>query len=184
LVTEAGLSPVAALRSWRLPGRLKSSDQRTRALFSRRRSRTVPRRRCSIVTLSSNLETRLSYKQNVNIASAAWEFSVAAITMSWPSRVDADGTSSDPDQTAADQSGAPAVRKTLHDARAARLRRGGEWSSRARERLDCELPSDSYLDAPCVSGRVPIRTGAVLGSPFPAAPSTRSSTAGWETSAS
>lgn len=55
LVTEAGLSPVAALRSWRLPGRLKYSDHRTAALFSRRRSRTVPRLRSSMVSLSSRL---------------------------------------------------------------------------------------------------------------------------------
>jgi tetratricopeptide (TPR) repeat protein len=44
--------------------------------------------------------------------------------------VDADGTSSDPDEVAAYQAADPAVRATLHDARAARLRRDGEWSLR------------------------------------------------------
>src|SRR3984957_18635140 len=65
LVTDAMLSPVAALRSWRLPGRLKYSDERTTALFSRRRSSTVPRRRCCIAPQIQSLPTRLLYKSSI-----------------------------------------------------------------------------------------------------------------------
>src|ERR1700733_6804325 len=67
-VTEVTLSPVAALRFWRLLGRLAYSDERTTALFSRRRSSTVLRRRCCIAPLNSNLETKVPHKTSVNIA--------------------------------------------------------------------------------------------------------------------
>ena len=45
MLTEAGLSPVASLRSGRLSGCSKNSDDNSTARLSRRRSRTVHRRR-------------------------------------------------------------------------------------------------------------------------------------------
>src|ERR1700678_792815 len=67
-VTEVTLSPVAALRFCRLLGRLKYSDERTTALFSRRRPSTVLRRRCCIAPLISNLETKVPHKTRLTAA--------------------------------------------------------------------------------------------------------------------